>query len=165
MASPSEPASPSASGATAPVTGGSVASAQPPVRKSASAAGSVALPAAVDFDPLTLDPKQNARLRVDRQKLPPEMDLALVMDGKLLLRKSVGEFARQKDDVYLPPGVHEFRVRTGSGSGLKLSNTVSTDFEAKKRKTLRIELRGTATDPGKPAPDVTQAASLFVSLR
>ena len=123
--------------------------------------------ATVNFDPLTLDPKENARLRVDIQKLPPEMDLAVLLDGKLYLRRSAAEFAKNKDDMYLPPGVHEFRVRTGSGRSLKLSNIVSTDFQAKKRKTLRIEMLATPAEQGKsltPA-EIAESASLFVSLR
>jgi hypothetical protein len=45
------------------------------------------------------------------------------------------------DNLYAPPGIHEFRVIAGMGASRKTSNIVSTDFRAKKKKTLRIELR------------------------
>jgi hypothetical protein len=121
----------------------------------------------VNFNPLTLNPNENARLRVDIQRVPPNVELALVMDGKLYIRRSAVEFEKNDDDMYLPPGIHEFRVRARTGRLLKVSNIVSTDFEAKKRKTLRIELRlppqmrGTSPTP----QQLATAAQVFVSLR
>lgn len=125
------------------------------------------MPNGVDFDPLTLDPKENARLRVDLQKLPPDMELILVMDGKLFLRRSATEFAKNNDDMYLPPGVHEFRVRARNKGTLKFSNIVSTEFDAKKRKTLRIELRIPPAERGQTlTPEETESVSrVFVTLR
>jgi len=121
----------------------------------------------VAFDPLTLNPDENARLRVDIQRVPPNVELALVMDGKLFIRRTAAEFQKNDDDMYLPAGVHEFRVRARAGQLLKISNIVSTDFEVKKRKTLRIEirippqLRGTSPTPAQ----IAAASSVFVTLR
>jgi len=124
-------------------------------------------PGAVNFDPRTLNPNENARLRVDVERAPAIADLILVMDGKTYIRRSVAGFKEQDDDLYVPPGVHEFRVRTRVGQLLKLSNIVSADFQAKKRLTLRIELRlppqlrGTAPTP----QQLAAAARIFVTLR
>jgi serine/threonine-protein kinase len=152
----------------AATTGTAAASAPAPAVKTPAPTQPVAAAAAaVNFNPLTLNPNENARLRVDIQRVPPNVELALVMDGKLYIRRSAVEFEKNDDDMYLPPGIHEFRVRARTGRLLKVSNIVSTDFEAKKRKTLRIELRlppqmrGTSPTP----QQLATAAQVFVSLR
>jgi hypothetical protein len=145
--------------------------AAPGARVAAPTAGSgdaaAAQPGAVNFDPLTLNPDENGRLRVDLQRVPPNVELILVMDGKVFMRRSAAEFEKNNDDMYLPPGVHEFRVRARSGPLLKISNIVSADFQAKKRLTLRVELR---IPPGlrgtSPTPQqIAAASSVFVTLR
>ena len=124
-------------------------------------------PAAVNFDPRTLNPNENARLRIDVERVPPNADFFVVMDGKIYFRRSEAGFKERYDDLYLPPGVHEFRVRARAGLVLKLSNIVSADFEAGKRQTLRIEvrippaLRGTAATP----QQLAAASRIFVTLR
>jgi hypothetical protein len=62
------------------------------------------------------------------------------MDGKIYFERGV-KTQNVFDNLYTPPGIHEFRVVAGLGSTRKTSNIVSTDFRAKKKKTLRIELR------------------------
>ena len=62
------------------------------------------------------------------------------MDGKIYLERGVKP-QTVFDNLYAPPGIHEFRVVAGLGATHKISNIVSTDFRAKKKKTLRIELR------------------------
>jgi hypothetical protein len=74
------------------------------------------------------------------------------MNGKIYLRRSAEGSKSEFDDLYVPPGVQEFRATAESGSVRKSSNTVSTEFVAKKRHTLKIELRtqGTPTRAGVP---------------
>jgi hypothetical protein len=96
--------------------------------------------AAVGFDPKTLDPKQNAKLKIDTEQTPPGLTLAVEMNGKLYLQGASGRDG-QAQDLFVPPGVQEFRVVAKSGAGQKTSNIVSKDFKAKKRSTLKIELR------------------------
>ena len=104
---------------------------------------------------------------MDIQQIAPTAELILVMDGKVYIRRSVAEFKEKNDDLYLPPGVHEFRVRARNGPLLKISNIASADFQAKKRQTLKIELRvppaqrGTALTP----QEIAAVARVFVSLR
>jgi hypothetical protein len=69
----------------------------------------------------------------------------VVMDGKTLFQRGVlveGKPDPTKDDLIVPPGSHEFRVMTAPG-GVQVgdSKTVRADFVAKKKMTLRIELR------------------------
>jgi hypothetical protein len=56
------------------------------------------------------------------------------------------------DNLYVPPGVQEFRVTAGSGAAQKTSNIVSTEFQAKKKHTLKIEVRsqGMSSNSGIP---------------
>ncbi len=84
--------------------------------------------------------------------MPASLDFTVEMNGKLYLRRSAEGNKTEFDDLYVPPGVQEFRVTAGSGPVHKSSNTVSTEFMAKKRHTLRIELRtqGSPTGAGVP---------------
>lgn len=103
---------------------------------------------AVDFNPKTLDPKQNTRLKLDLSKVPATFPFQIQMDGKIYCKGTAGNRS-DFDSLYAPPGVHEIRVTVGKGSDAKTSNTVSGDFVAKKRMSLKVELR--PTPAGSPA--------------
>ena len=109
-------------------------------------------PAPLDFDPKTLDRKQNARLEIDATRMPPDLDFTVEMNGKVYVRKTGTGIYKESDDLFVPPGVHEFRVTAQSGEVGKVSNTVSTDFRANKKTTMRIELRlqGMSANSGMP---------------
>ena len=96
--------------------------------------------APVAFNPKTLDPKQNTRLKLDVSHMPAGMAFEIEMNGRLLLKSAAGNKA-DYDTLVVPPGVHEFRVIVGSGGTEKTSNTVSAEFVAKKRMDLKIEVR------------------------
>ena len=57
-----------------------------------------------------------------------------------------GQQDPKHDDDSIPPGTHQFRVITSSG-GLQVaeSNNVRFDFQAKKKLTLKIEVRDGAS--------------------
>ena len=55
--------------------------------------------------------------------------------------KGIAGVKAEYDGLYVPPGVHEFRVTVGAPSGQRTSNTVSADLVAKKHFTLKVELR------------------------
>jgi hypothetical protein len=178
VASAAAPTAPAA-GTTAPAAPAQPAPAVPPAAEPArgAAAPGAAVASAgaglprdtntVNFDPTQLNPNENGRLRVDIQRFPPNVEMVLVMDGKLYIRRTVAEFNKNDDDMYVPPGVHEFRVRARTGALLKISNIVSADFQAKKRLTLRVELRvppqlrGTSPTP----QQIAAASSVYVTLR
>ena len=114
-------------------------------------AAAEAAPAHVDFDPMTLKPSESAKLRVEADHFPASLGFTVEMDGKVYFERGA-KTQRVFDNLFAPPGLHEFRVVAGFGSNRKTSNIVSTEFRAKKRKTLRIELRnkGVAADAVTP---------------
>ncbi|HUK41935.1 MAG TPA: hypothetical protein VLX11_12845, partial [Candidatus Acidoferrales bacterium] len=109
-------------------------------------------PPAVDFNPKSLDPKANAKLKIEAGQMPANLDFSVEMNGKLYLRRSDEGNKKDFDDVYVPPGVQEFRVTAESGSVRKSSNTVSAEFKAKKRHTLKVELRTQGASQGAGTP-------------
>ena len=103
---------------------------------------------ALGFDPMTLDPKQNAKLKIDAGGMPRGLDFTVEMNGKVYSHNSGGI----GQDSFVPPGVQEFRVSAKSGAVQQTSNTVSADFLQKKKHTLKVELRlkGQPTSAGMP---------------
>ena len=94
----------------------------------------------VDFNPRTLDPRQNTRLKLDLSKVPPSLPFTVQMDGKIYFKGTPAN-KQDFDTLFAPPGVHELRITIGTGSAAKISNTVSGGFQARKRMSLKIELR------------------------
>ncbi len=107
---------------------------------------------ALDFNPTSLDPKTNAKLKIEADRIPATVDFIVEMNGKRYLQRSAEGNKSEFDDLYVPPGVQEFRVTALSGTMRKSSNTVSIEFKAKKKHTLRIEMRtqGSPTSAGTP---------------
>jgi hypothetical protein len=98
-------------------------------------------PAALGFDPKSLDPKQNARLKINAEHFPAGLNFTVEMDGKVYYQKTSATTKVEDEKLFVPPGVHEFRVTARSGTTEKASNIVSTEFKAKKGHTLNVELR------------------------
>jgi eukaryotic-like serine/threonine-protein kinase len=112
----------------------------------------VPVPAALDFDPKTLDPKTNARLRIDWKHMPAGVEFTVELNGKRYFRRTGAGGSAQDDELLVPPGIQEFRVTAKSGTVQKASNTVSAEFKAKKRLTLRIEVRAAGVNPDQGVP-------------
>jgi hypothetical protein len=100
-------------------------------------------PARIDFDPKAMDPNANEKLKIDASHFPVNVDFTLEMDGKIYFERGAAKTQMTFEDLFVPPGIHEFRARAGTGENRKTSNIVSMEFKAKKKKTLAIELRGT----------------------
>src|SRR5258708_4891031 len=92
--------------------------------------------------PKDVDPTQNARLKIDARQVPAGLDLKVEMNGKPFFRWTSGEGSASGNELLVPPGTQEFRVTAKSGALQKASNSVSAEFKAKKRNTLKIEFRG-----------------------
>jgi serine/threonine-protein kinase len=120
-----QPAKSGAKNATLPRT--SVAALPPPPR--------------VDFDPKQLDPNANAKLKIEADHFPANVAFTVEMGGKVYFERGGNNNQQLFEDLYVPPGVTEFRVIAGEGANRKTSNIVSAEFKPKKKKTLRIELR------------------------
>jgi len=150
-----------------------------PVGPPASAAGPVVVPAPeppkplppppparVEFNPKVMDPNANGKLRVDASHFPVNVDFTIEMDGKVYFERGAAKAQMNFDDLFVPPGIHEFRVSAGTGASHKTSNTVSTEFKAKKRKTLQVELRSTGAGSGGAIPqEVYPDSQLVVNLK
>lgn len=127
-----------------------------------------ALPAPphVTFDPRQLDPNANAKLKIEAEQFPENVDFTVEMNGRVYFDRGAAKNQTVFEDLYVPPGVMEFRVIAGAGADRKTSNIVSEEFKPKKKKTLRIELRtqGQKSGSGIPA-GVYPDSQIIVSLK
>ena len=123
-------------------------------------------PAMVDFDPKALNPKENARLKIDANQMPTNLDFTIELNGKIYFRRSIAGNKAEYEDWFVPPGVQEFRATVQSNGVQKASNTVSTEFKAKKKKTLKVELRtqGGMANAGMPS-DLYPDSQIVVTLK
>jgi tRNA A-37 threonylcarbamoyl transferase component Bud32 len=116
-----------------------------------------------------LNPNEAARLKIDFGRVPDNVGFIVLVDGKpTYQRADAASSAGISDEPLVPPGQHEIRVLAATG-GVKLgaSNSVRGDFEAKKRKTLRVELRDGATGKtmGKTAKVTDGSADFVISFK
>ena len=138
----------------------------PPVAKPAETAPPAPVSAIVDFDPKALDPKENAKIKIDASQMPANLDFSIEMNGKVYFQRSVAGNKAEYDDLFVPPGVQEFRVLAQKNGVEKSSNTVSMEFKAKKKKALKVELRtqGQSGSSGMPS-DLYPDSQLVVTLK
>ena len=122
-----------------------------------------AKPAAPAFDPHKLDANTNSKFKIELSHLPIRLPLTVEMNNTVYLSFVTGD-ATNLDNLFVPPGIQTFRVTVMSGGQQKASNAVSSEFKAKKRKTLRIELRGQSSVPAGFASPLSPGAQIFVSL-
>lgn len=141
-----------------------VAQAPQPAPAPAAAAPPVPKPAAPAFNPKMLDPKSNAKLRVDLKHVPDGLALTIEMNNKPYLHAIAGQKGTF-DDLFVPPGVQEFSVEYQSAGQEKSTNIVSDEFKAKKRRTLHIELTGDVKSPAVVQGALNGSGQLFLSLK
>jgi serine/threonine protein kinase len=134
--------------------------------KNPATAATLPIPPRVDFDPKQLDPNANAKLKIEAEHFPANVDFTVEMNGKIYFERGVAKNQAVFEDLYVPPAVTEFRVIAGEGANRKTSNIVSAEFKAKKKKTLRIELRtqGQKNSSGVPA-GVYPDSQIVVALK
>ena len=104
-----------------------------------------AAPSAPPKQPDVVATADFAKLRIDDRTVPTGVSFTVMMDGKLFFQRSAladGQQDPKHDDDSIPPGTHQFHVITSQG-GLQVSesNNVRFDFQAKKKLTLKIEVR------------------------
>jgi serine/threonine-protein kinase len=139
---------------TTPATAGSAAAA--PASAPAPRSPSVA------FDPKTLDPRQNARLKLELDHFPAGAAFSIEMNRKTYFKGSAGNKA-DYENLFVPPGVQEFRVTVRGVQ--RPSNTVSAEFLANKRITLKVEFRPPAKGSQGTSPALNPAAQIVASLK
>jgi len=86
------------------------------------------------------------------------------MDKRVYFKGSAGDKAAI-ENLFVPPGVHEFRVIARGGSAQKASNIASAEFKANKRMTLKAELRLPAKGTSGSSPALDPAAQIVATLR
>ncbi len=137
-----------------------------PAKSSPALLAAVPPPPRVEFDPKQLDPSANARLKIEADHFPENVAFTVEMGGKIYFERSGGNNQNMFEDLYVPPGVTEFRVIAGVGANRKTSNIVSAEFKPKKKKTLRIELRTQGQKPGSGVPaGVYPDSQIVVALK
>ncbi|HEY1207842.1 MAG TPA: protein kinase [Terracidiphilus sp.] len=132
--------------------------------KPATAPATRAQSSTVAFNPQTLDPKQNARLKLELDHFPPSLTFTIEMDKKIYFKGTAGDKASM-DNLFVPPGVHEFRIMARGGGVQKASNTVGAEFKANKHMTLKAELRLPAKGSSASSPALDPAAQIVATLR
>jgi serine/threonine protein kinase len=124
------------------------------------------VPPRVAFDPKQLDPNANAKLKIEAEQFPENVDFTVEMNGRVYFDRGAARNQTVFEDLYVPPGVMEFRVIAGIGANRKTSNIVSEEFKPKKKKTLRIELRTQGQKSGSGIPAGVYADSqVIVTLK
>jgi serine/threonine protein kinase len=137
-----------------------------PAKSSPVLLAAVPPPPRVEFDPKQLDPGANAKLKIEADHFPENVAFTVEMGGKIYFERGGGNNQNLFDDLYVPPGVTEFRVIAGVGANRKTSNIVSAEFKPKKKKTLRIELRTQGQKPGTGVPaGVYPDSQIVVALK
>jgi predicted Ser/Thr protein kinase len=159
-------AAPPANADKAPIAAAATPSAPKPPKETKPANAAPKLPrvAAVDFDPKSLDANTNAKLKIDLPRVPDALAFTVEMNGKTYLQWTGAASKGDYQNLFVPPGVQEFRVIAQSGPVRIASNIVSTEFKAKKRKTLKIELRN-QPKPAEGSPAITSDSQIFVTLK
>jgi serine/threonine-protein kinase len=122
-----------------------------------------AKPAAPAFDPHKLDANSNSKFKIELSHLPIRLPLTVEMNNTVYLRFVTGD-ATNLDNLFVPPGIQTFRVTVMSGGQQMASNAVSSEFKAKKRKTLKIEVRNQSSVPAGSASPLSPGAQIFISL-
>jgi serine/threonine-protein kinase len=121
-------------------------------------------PAVVAFDPKTLDPKQNARLKLELVHFPSGLAFTIEMNRKVYLKAETGDKGAL-ENLFVPPGVQEFRVTVRGGAVQKTSNIVSAEFQANKRMALKVEFRPAANGSSAGSPALDPAAQIVATLK
>jgi hypothetical protein len=116
------------------------------------------------FDPKKIDPKDNARLKFDLGHAPPNLNFTVEMDGRTFYKGTAGNRA-DYDALYVPPGLHQFRVTVSSGNVEKTSNTTSFQFVAKKHMTLKVELKPWPNASVAGVPVLDPATQVIATLK
>jgi predicted Ser/Thr protein kinase len=115
------------------------------------------------FDPRKLDPNTSAKLKIELGKFPNGFPFAVEMNKQPYLNFVTGD-KTGLDNLYIPQGVQEFRVKVKSGGQEYDSNIVSQDFKAKKRINLKIEIMKNGNTPSKISLPLSNDDKIYLSL-
>ncbi|MGA2752764.1 MAG: serine/threonine-protein kinase [Terracidiphilus sp.] len=141
-----------------------VASAPPASANPAPANPQTPAPAApAAFDPRKADPNKNGKLKIDVSKFPKGLPFTILMNKQPYIHFITGD-GSSLDNLYVPPGMQEFRVSFKSAGQEWDTKPVSSDFKAKKTKTLKVQLLENGKAESKITLPITKDAQLTISF-
>jgi serine/threonine-protein kinase len=115
------------------------------------------------FDPRKADPDKNGKLKIDVSKFPKGLPFTVSMNNKSYIHFITGD-GSNLDNLYAPPGMQQFQVSFRAGGQEWDSKPVSSDFKAKKTKTLKVQLLDKGSPESKITLPVSKDAVLSISF-
>jgi serine/threonine protein kinase len=115
------------------------------------------------FDPRKADPNKNGKLKIDVSKFPKGLPFTVLMNKQPYVHFITGD-GSSLDNLYAPPGMQEFRVSFKSAGQEWDAKPVSSDFKAKKSKTLKVQLTENGNAGSKIALPISKDAVLSISF-
>ena len=119
--------------------------------------------AAAAFDPRKADPNKNGKLKIDVSKFPKGLPFTVQMNNKPYIHFITGD-GTSLDNLYAPPGMQQFQVSFKSGGEEWDSKPLSTEFKAKKTKTLKVQLMENGNSVSKITLPISKDAALSISF-
>ncbi len=136
----------------APATNPTPAKTQPPAPATPTA-----------FDPRKADPNKNGKLKIDVSKFPKGLPFTIAMNNKPYIHFITGD-GSNLDNLFAPPGMQQFQVSFKSGGQEWDSKPLSSDFKAKKGKTLKVQLLENGSAKSKITVPISKDAVLSISF-
>jgi serine/threonine-protein kinase len=115
------------------------------------------------FDPRKADPNKNGKLKIDVSKFPKGLPFTILMNKQPYIHFITGD-GSSLDNLYAPPGMQEFRVSFKSAGQEWDAKPLSSDFKAKKTKTLKVQLSENGKAESKIALPIAKDAQLSISF-
>jgi hypothetical protein len=135
----------------------------PPAAKPSKSTPPATAPAAAASDPHKLDPNANSKFKIALSHIPNGVPLTVEMNKAVYLRFISGD-KTDLNNLFVPPGTQTFQVTAKNGSQQVVSNVVSSEFKAKKKKNFKIELQDQGNVPAGAAAPLSPGAQIYVSL-
>ncbi len=120
-------------------------------------------PAIAATDPHKLDPNANSKFKIELSHMPNGVPLTVEMNNTVYLRFISGD-KTDLNNLFVPPGTQAFQVIAQNGGKPVDSNTVSSEFKAKKKKNFKIDLQNQQSVSAGAAAPLSPSAKIVVSL-
>ena len=115
------------------------------------------------FDPRKADPSKNGKLKIDVSKFPKGLPFIVQMNNRPYIRFTTGD-GTSLDNLYAPPGMQQFQVSFKSGGEEWDSKPLSSEFKAKKTKTLKVQLMKDGSALSKITVPIAKDSPLVISF-
>jgi len=120
-------------------------------------------PVTASSDPHKLDPNANSKFKIQLSNFPNGVPLTVEMNNKVYLRFISGD-KTDLNNLFVPPGTQAFHVVAQNGGKQVESNTVTSEFKAKKKKNFKIDLQNQESVPSGASAPLTSGAKIVVTL-